>query len=526
MYLFRVKVDMMYMNRRQFMVGAAATAGAGALAALNYFFGIGPAEADGEEPTATPTATETPSPTPTETPTLEPSATPTEPPTETPSPTPTPTTIPAGYNVLVILLDDLDNQNFADPFVLLDRRGQPIINEDGSQATGRSMPFLHSMPGGGWVNFEQAYCVGALCAPSRATLLTGVSSGTPNGHGVTTNGMIPRLDEGNTLATWLKSAGYQTALYGKYSFGDNEKGRPQPPGWDVFDLGGRAQTIFGKGVTYIEEHSPSQPFALFLCPVDVHVPVQVSTKYARFGLRPSPMPPNYDEADVSDKNAYIRRIRPLGPRTAPMLKKREKVIKALMAVDDGIAAVYEALDKAGQLDRTVILFLSDNGMCYGNHRLVFKDMPYEEASHVPLMMRLPWLTENRTEQRVISLADVPATIVDLTQAQPGRNLLGRSFLPLGQGQTAPWEGIAFLEGHGRDDGNDHRPPYRGLQTGGDGIGRFTYVEFPETHETELYDLAVDPYQMQNVAGRPEYAAVQSFLAARLAVVASTGLQPA
>lgn len=548
-------------SRRRFIQGAAGVAGAGTLTALaEGLFRIGMVTAEGEEPTATPTGTEeatpTPTETPTETPTLEPSptatdtptptTTPTETPTETPtgtatetpsptptetpSPTPTVTPRPGRPNFLVIMTDDQDYASWAEPHTLADRRGRPMVN-DGAPVQGYAMPFLRSAITSpvepGWVEYRDATVVTALCGPSRASVLTGVRAGGSQGHGVLTNGQIDRMDENRALPVWLTRQGYQMALFGKYNFGSREKDRPKPPGWTRFELGGTAATVFAKGESYIRGRaSDAGPFCLFLCPVDPHAPARPQPQFARINLIPAPAPPNYDEPDVSDKPGWVKALRRVGPENR-FRKDRTKVAQTLMGVDQGIAAVVEALRDTGQLENTVIIFTSDNGLSFGSHRLVYKDSPYEESVHVPLLIRYPWLTRNHVEERTVSHLDLTATIVDLAEATADRPLMGQSLMPIAEAPPTFWEGIAYFEGHGRDDRTPrgNRPPFRGLRVGGDGVGgRWSYVEYPVTGEVELYDLTADPFQLENVAGRPEYAAVQDLLAARLATVTATGSQ--
>jgi arylsulfatase A-like enzyme len=148
---------------------------------------------------------------------------------------------------------------------------------------------------------------------------------------------------------------------------------------------------------------------------------------------------------------------------------------------------------------------------------MFKDMIYDEASRVPLAIRVPWLSGNREENRVVSALDVTATIVDACGLEAGRPLLGSSLLPIIEDGAAPWEGAAFVESHGSPGARSKgRPAFKGLRVGGDEWGHFSYAWYPDTDEVELYDREADPAQLENVADRVEYAAVREALEARLA----------
>lgn len=410
----------------------------------------------------------------------------------------------APYNVVWILTDDQDYQTWADQFTYADRGGRPLLAEDGQPQKGWAMPFLKSQPGGGWVDFSHTVCPHSICSPARATMLTGTYA---HEHGVTGNGKIENLDATNALPMWLQARGYDVALYGKYSFGKNDSKTPRPPGWAVFERGGRSNTVFKRGVQYIEDMAARpdpRPFVLCLWPGDPHKPYKIYPEHKKINLIPPPMQPNVGEADVTDKPQWVQRQKIRKPNN----KDRASAIKSVMGIDQGIQSIYGALQAHGLLENTVIIFASDNGYLWGNHRLTAKDAPYDEAARVPLVMRLPWLAENRTEDRIVSHVDITATIVDITGATPGRNLAGQSLLPLAYDPATPWPGVAYMGCYG----SRLRPEWHGLRTGGDQMPPYTYVEYPATGEVELYDMTTDPAQLHNVAGQPEYAEAQAALA--------------
>lgn len=383
-------------------------------------------------------------------------------------------------NIIVIITDDQDAQSLA------------------------VMRKMMSFPNGGWVNFSSAICNDAICGPSRTTLLTGQYS---HNHGVVRNGYSKTFDGNLALPVWLKSAGYRTALIGKYLFGKVRVSTP--PGWDLFSgRGGLADTVFAQADIYIRS-AGEDPFFLLLAPVDPHIKAKPPARYRKAMPVMPPLPPNVDEADVSDKPVWVRNLKPLGAGKVKRLEaERLNAYRALMAVDDGVETVLTALAETGRLENTVIFYLSDHGFSWGSHRLERKHNPYEEVIRIPLVVRYPGVVANREESRVVSIVDLAATIADLAEAIPMMPQDGRSILPLLQGNAVEWENIAFIEKH--PDGRSESVAYVGLRT-----DRFTYVEH-DTGERELYDLATDPFQMENLAGRMEYEVLQCQLAARLA----------
>ena len=106
-------------------------------------------------------------------------------------------------------------------------------------------------------------------------------------------------------------------------------------------------------------------------------------------------------------------------------------IEALMGVDEGVAQIVEALRRNGELENTLIVYMSDNGFMHGEHRaLAEKVLPYEESIRIPLVMRGPGVPRGRLDRRLVGNLDVPATILDAADVLPGRVPDGRSLLEL------------------------------------------------------------------------------------------------
>jgi N-sulphoglucosamine sulphohydrolase, C-terminal len=182
--------------------------------------------------------------------------------------------------------------------------------------------------------------------------------------------------------------------------------------------------------------------------------------------------------------------------------------ESLMAVDEGVAQIVEALRRNGELDNTLIVFMSDNGFMHGEHRaLAEKVLPYEESIRIPLVMRGPGVPAGRVDRRLVANVDVTSTILDATDVLPGRVQDGRSLLELLADPGAEWGRDILIE-NGK--GANGVPTYRGIRT-----YRFLYVEHRTTGEYELYDLANDPFELQSLDGHEEYAKVQRDLRSRL-----------
>src|SRR4030095_15645374 len=112
-------------------------------------------------------------------------------------------------------------------------------------------------------------------------------------------------------------------------------------------------------------------------------------------------PPSYDEADVSDKPAHIRSQLLDAGRRDEIDTFRRRQYRSLLAVDRAVGDIVQALEESGRLANTLILFTSDNGMVWGEHRWGTKLVPYEESIHVPFVARYDSAIRSaRTDERL------------------------------------------------------------------------------------------------------------------------------
>jgi N-acetylglucosamine-6-sulfatase len=248
----------------------------------------------------------------------------------------------------------------------------------------------------------------------------------------------------------------------------------------------------------------------------------------------APRTPNYNEADVSDKPAYIKDRPPLTQRQMDTIDQDyRKRLQSLQAVDEGIAAIVDKLKATGQLDNTYIFFTSDNGYHLGNHRqIVGKIAPYQEELRVTMIVRGPGVPAGQTLAQLTGNVDLAPTWADLAGATAASFVDGRSLVPLMRANPpalAQWRQVfgiengpdkidasapaveptpdtdpSLLEPPDQDElaaaalspakaKNLAVPPLRGLRT-----QTLSYVEYV-TGETELYDLTADPYELKNLA---------------------------
>ena len=429
------------------------------------------------------------------------------------------------------------------------------------------MPNLRSQLIERGTTFENAFVTDSLCCPSRATILRGqyahntgvLGNGPPNG-GYEKFRSLGR--QNSTIATWLQDAGYRTVLIGKYM--NDYQGTYVPPGWDEWyavsgnytssDLNENGSIVSydparyhlddvfaDKAVDFIRDPSgnvpsvlvPDRPFFMWIGTKAPHQPADPAPRYEDALPDVSlPRPPSFDEEDVSDKPDWISDNPPLGPQQiADAEDLYRKRLQSMLAVDDAIGQLVNALKASGELDNTYIFFTSDNGFHLGTHRLsIGKWTAYEEDIRVPLIVRGPGVPEGRKLEHLVLNNDLAPTFADLAGVEVPTFVDGRSLVPLltddppppqdwrqaflvesiaesaeipssvvGNaplrlltGDTQPsedWRRASPLQRSSIKEAG--RPAFKAVRT-----EDHLYVEYA-TGESELYDLDKDPYELHN-----------------------------
>jgi len=382
------------------------------------------------------------------------------------------------------------------------------------------------------VSFSCHMVAFSVCAPSRASILTGLQA---HNHGVLGNQDdiggygVYRTLEGNALPVWLTAAGYHVGHVGKF-INNYGKDAPKhvPPGYadwramcdkklddynnftlnengTLVEYTGQYTTdVFVEKVLDFVSTAP-QPYALFFWPNAPHGPSTPDQQdKGTFSNVDMPIHRNFNEANVKDKPALIRDL-PLLDDTeiAAIQDLWRSRAECLQSLDRGVAALVDQLKQSGQLENTHIVFTSDNGFMLGEHRVDdAKDLLYEESTRVPLLWRMPGGAGGKRDVPVSNI-DVTAAIVEVTGATAGRVLDGRSLVPLLNDAETPWNTAVLIQ----------CGEARGIAT-----QQYRYMVWTDTGETELYDMADDPYQLRNVAGTHKYRKIETDLAAAFAAL--------
>lgn len=434
---------------------------------------------------------------------------------------PTHLALAASPNIILINTDDLDVDSL------------------------RFMPNVSSFLAQRGASFTQFIVAAPDCCPSRASLLRGQyvhDHGILRGSNKFGEGLFRSQElEDSTLATWLRRAGYRTALVGKYLNGYEDDPTHIPPGWtewyatfssEYFDYqinengelvsygsepaDYQTDVLSRKSVSFIRRSvKAGKRFFLYLTPFAPHGPATPAPRHeSLFAEETAPRTASFNEEDVSDKPEYIRATSSLTQPDIDTIDERYRDrLRALQAVDEMVGEIVTTLKDTGTLSNTYIFFTSDNGYLLGQHRQTDKGVPYEEAIRVPLLVRGPGIAAGQSIGQLASNSDLAPTIADLAGASVPRFVSGRSLVPLLRGsQPSAWREATISQFYrkGNSGGGEvgieavldqpGSPSFLALRT-----ENRSYVEYV-TGERELYDLVNDPHQLQNLASDSDYAA--------------------
>lgn len=410
-----------------------------------------------------------------------------------------------------------------------------ILTDDQPTGTLTGMPQLNRLLTSRGVTYSNAVIPTSICCPSRTSLLTGLlatQTGVYSNDSATGVGGYPALKasglERSTIATALDGAGYDTAYFGKYvnEYGPLYDGTA-PPGWDTWRAFATAQASgkyrnyaltdavpFGQPVKtarrefvrrysttflgqeaadHIRTAAPSSALFTVFAPYAPHSPFTAEKRYRGSNRVPANFfNPSILEQDVSDKPAYVRDL-PLSATVegqAPGINLA-KQMDTLRSVDDQIRNLYDAVKASGRLDRTLFVYVSDNGYLHGEHRLDGKAYPYRKSTDVPLVMRWGAGAPGTIDDRLtIANVDIHATI--LQAAGLPNTSMGTSVLADRNQQGVPLVGTESTS-------RVIRPPFCAWRTREEVFVRYG------TSEEEYYDYRTDPYELTNRINDPAVA---------------------
>jgi arylsulfatase A-like enzyme len=426
-------------------------------------------------------------------------------------------------------------------------------------------PNLDRLADGG-TRFANAFCTNALCAPSRATVLTGTFS---HINGIRGNsevaGQVEALNpEIRTFPELLQQAGYQTRLVGKYHIRQDPRGFDDwtihPGQGEYFDpvfihngeeirkQGYASDITTDLALDFLQNRDASRPFCLVYQFKAPHRPFTPAPRHAElFADIDIPEPDTFDDDfatrpiaaeaedmkfdvsiagdydDIPDDLSAAERKTWLYQR---FIKDRYRTITG---VDENVGRVLDCLDEQGIADDTLVIYTSDHGYFLGDHGWYDKRFMYEPAQRIPLLIRLPrsGMAGHVCEELTMNI-DYASTILEAAGVEPPDTFQGESLMPLLRGPQADWRDSVYyhyyensweLQGKGDEAMAEpyayftpHRiGPHRGVRT-----QRYKLIEFySEADYWELFDLEQDPNELVNRYDDPDYSAVLVDMKARL-----------
>jgi arylsulfatase A-like enzyme len=391
------------------------------------------------------------------------------------------------------------------------------------------------------VRFTEAFVTNSLCAPSRASFLTGLYSHT---HGVITNGsgevfrnQIGLREEQLTFVHLLRAAGYETALCGKWHL------RSTPAGFDHWvilpggggpyidpamtangvplRMRGYADDVVGdQTLAYLQNRSQQRPFCLLMNFKAPHRNWTPAPRHATaFADVDVPIPRTFDDTFAGRPTALAKTDMSVAdmpdfkergvPESTPQPERKRRNLqelvrnyyRTLLSVDDNVGRVMEFLDKNELASNTVVLFSSDNGFFLGEHGFYDKRLMYEPSIRVPMLIRYPArLTPRVDSTHMVLNVDVAPTLLALAGVPVPTWMHGRSFVPLLEGASGAWRDAFLYEFYEFPDADHCVRKNRGVRT-----ARWKLIHFwEEPQEWELYDLTNDPDETRNLyRSRPD-----------------------
>jgi arylsulfatase A-like enzyme len=361
--------------------------------------------------------------------------------------------------------------------------------------------------------FSEAHILGgnhgAVCAPSRAMLMSG-------------KGFFRVADKLSGVTTWpmlLRQNGYNTFMTGKWH---NEPAAVSASFMEAKNvmLGGMAdhyQTPMSdmksdgtftepvkKGfstdhfaetaIQFLEKQSASKPFVTYVAFTAPHDPRSPLPEYLkRYGN--APLPPNFMPVHPfnfgSDMTVRDEMLAPY-PRTNEVIKSQLTEYYAMIThLDEAIGKILNKLKEKGLDKNTIVVFAADNGLAMGSHGLLGKQNLYEHSMRVPLILSGKGIPKNQRKDAFVYLFDLFPTFCKMLNVSAPKDLEGKDLSGVIQGKTQSVREQVFTA---------YTFTQRAIRD-----RRWKLIRYPKVDYTQLFDLQTDPYELNNLAQKPEYA---------------------
>jgi N-sulfoglucosamine sulfohydrolase len=394
------------------------------------------------------------------------------------------------------------------------------------------MPNLDALAGRG-TRFSHAFAAVSSCSPSRASLYTGMHTHTSGqfglAHGDHNVRSFPHV---KSLPRVLNDAGYHTGIVGKVHVMPKEVYPFTFTASDEATFGNRDVGVIATKVGEFLAGSKDRPFCLVVGFGDPH---RVPTGFANDRRYPRIPETKYDPKDV---------IVPYHLPDRPEVREElADFYQSASRMDHGVGLVLNELKKAGHVDDTLILFVSDNGIPFPGAKTTL----YDAGIHLPLLVVAPaQKRRGLTCTALASWVDITPTIYDWAGVKPPADVAGRSLLPVLEEENPKGWDMVFAS-HQFHEITMYYPmrmvrtrkhkyllniaykldypfaadlyaskSWQGILKRGDRtLGQRDLESFIHRPKEELYDLEADPNELKNVAGDPKYAEVLAELRSKM-----------
>lgn len=417
------------------------------------------------------------------------------------------------------------------------------------------------------MRFDNGFVTNALCAPSRATLLTGkysalngmIANPYPPESGVNTHATFDVTQE--TLPKLMKRGGYQTGIVGKWHLPAN----PGQAGFDYFVYKNGAGGPYYEATGYLgnpslgsdvidrQRHEGyatditkdlaikgieqfTQPWLMMVQYFNAHRPFDPPHKYEHIydGARIPEPGTFYDDYSMRASPAREAKMRiadipDFGPPADLTERQRKQwnyqifmshFLGTLRSQDDNIGRLLDYLDKSGLAEDTIVVYTSDHGFFLGDHGWFDKRFMYEQAIRVPWIIRHPARVKpGSTNDNFILNIDNAPTILNLAGIDTPEDMQGVSMTPLLNGNTSSeWRESIYYHYY------EFAPPHWVMPHYGIRTRKYKLISYYTINEWELFDLDKDPDEMENLFDwsgykvHPGYEAIAHELVSQLTVL--------
>lgn len=380
-----------------------------------------------------------------------------------------------------------------------------------------------------------AFVSTSLCSPSRASILTGQYM---HHHRVVDN-QRPVPPGTTFFPQYLQKSGYTTAFIGKWHMGhEHDKPRPGFDHWVSFpgqgtyfdptlNINGRRQTIQGYTTDVLAEQAVQwirsqadrdRPFFMYLSFKAVHYPFQPAPRHlGRYDDQPIDYPETMarTERNYRTQSHWIRERRnsihgidhmetgPFDKDPVPNFDELyHRYCETVHGLDENVGRVLDCIQDQGLGDRTLVIYMGDNGFELGEHGFYDKRDAFEHSMRVPMLAWAPGLIPpGRKVTEMIQNIDVAPTILEACRVPlpPQAKVDGRSFLPLVRGESTPWRDHILYEYHWEWN-FPATPTLFAIRT-----QRFKYIYYHGIWDDDgFYDLETDPIERHNLIHVPAY----------------------